>query len=589
MTVQGPPFYLPSHLPVYQSTRLPVCQPSPLCHHCPDFVLNLRLRIPINSINNDFSLWYLLFLPVIFAQDLNELFVCSTKSDSLCTMPSQQRPTFVHNHPLKTPYPMLSYHHSKSSSKRTLSTSRTSSLQTTTSTHTPKYSAILLSHPRMCHTVQYLFTDCPDQPANSLCRGRTWGKHVEICPLHDGANPPWAPGYDEYNLPHCTPTVEYVFVKSMCHIHQNDLAVNGKADFFDVYAECHNTFAFGTLPDQRVWLIPQTPWADVHYREVEWNPIPRPVPLQSPPLSPTTRRTYTHPKTGVLNPVYHPSYWQTNDGRPLRPLQVPEEPPIFTHFRPPMPIPQLLTERSQDQLTDLVSEDPSVSEPPTPVLGDVSGQTEYLIGESHVAPELPAASATETSRKRKFDSQEAQTTDPEPRKKCKFDGKRCNSDIVLTPFSMPTPGGRIHWQSKRHFSSDDDRPRIMLRLKIPTNRADNIIQADNMNLVVTETERLAVGTISTPLLEPSAQDPPPSRPRIIIKLNLRSKPKSKAGSKVPVAARTRTQAKARKSYNPTTFRTRAVTRSQTCALAVKQDHAGSMRHSTVQALRGKAQ
>ena len=133
--------------------------------------------------------------------------------------------------------------------------------------------------PKMCHTVQYLFTRCPVDSDDSFCTGNAGPKHVEVCPLHAHSNPAWSIGYDHFNLPYCTPTLEYIYVDSMCHGHQNYLAVRGEADYFDVFAESHNTFAFGQVPDNRVWHVPQTPWTDLHFREVEWNPILAPFPL----------------------------------------------------------------------------------------------------------------------------------------------------------------------------------------------------------------------------------------------------------------------------------------------------------------------
>ena len=345
------------------------------------------------------------------------------------------------------------------------------------------------------------------------------------------------------------------------------------------------------------------------------EPHPRPIPLDSPCLSPATRRTYTYPKTGVLNSGYHPSTWQTNDGRPLIPLRVPGDLPPSTGTRPFMPQPQPSPGEFYEQLNHLINEYRDALEPSNQVPQGVKEQTDdptpegfetqkplvaqaqvnyeqqdELVVETGTTPAPLTPPDPEPSRKPKYGTQNARAADLErPRKRRKVQGRRRgNSDNVLTPFSVPAPGGRTHWQSKRRFSSDGTRPGTTLKFKNSTNQASNIAQLNDKvpAEAETETEPPAPGPISTTTIGPTAPAPALSQPKITINLNLKSipKPRSTVRNQPSQAAKTKAQAQARKPRNPTTLRTHAVTRSQIHAHQMERALAGPMTRSRARPL-----
>ncbi|EXJ85141.1 hypothetical protein A1O3_05816 [Capronia epimyces CBS 606.96] len=247
----------------------------------------------------------------------------------------------------------------------------------------------------MCRRIQYLFIDCRDE--NRPCDGFIDPVTVEVCEAAAArGGPPWETGYSNLGLlSTCIPTTEFRYIHGMCARHEARLAEEEEIPgAYDPAAPEHNQFeGANQTQDDFVYNVPQTPWSNPRFREIDWNPAPRPVPLEPPPLSPRDTTEYTHPRVGLLNTELDPVHWVSTDGRPVRPLQTPDDPPVDQLQLPRLPRPQpprpqpSIPDDFDEQLDDLISEfnirypsvEPGMLDPSVEV-GEPSNESDNLQG-----------------------------------------------------------------------------------------------------------------------------------------------------------------------------------------------------------------
>ncbi|EXJ85799.1 hypothetical protein A1O1_06168 [Capronia coronata CBS 617.96] len=192
----------------------------------------------------------------------------------------------------------------------------------------------------MCKYIQYVFSGCWGD--TRTCTGNIEPVNIEPCEQAAAQEaPPWQLGYDRLGLhgDFCIPDIEYRYIRGRCSEHESPLSdEDGVLQRYDPRSPVNNVFESANSPqDDYTWHVEEAPWTNVLYRETDWNPVPRPVSLDPPQFSPGDRTEYTHPPVGVQNAAYDPAYWRSADGRPVRRLQTPADPPATHHPRPPMP------------------------------------------------------------------------------------------------------------------------------------------------------------------------------------------------------------------------------------------------------------
>lgn len=91
------------------------------------------------------------------------------------------------------------------------------------------------------------------------------------------------------------------------------------------------------LPDF-VWPVNISTRMEHFFRELDWNPKPRQVPLESGEVSPTSQSPFPDTSAGVLNAEYDPRDWKPADkDRQIIQLVLPDDPPIAYWPRPIKP------------------------------------------------------------------------------------------------------------------------------------------------------------------------------------------------------------------------------------------------------------
>ncbi|KAK5057538.1 hypothetical protein LTR84_011538 [Exophiala bonariae] len=63
------------------------------------------------------------------------------------------------------------------------------------------------------------------------------------------------------------------------------------------------------VPEHLSWLIPIMPRFDLHFREIDWNPPERKIPLESGEVSPKTKSSSIDIPAGVINAEFDPRDW----------------------------------------------------------------------------------------------------------------------------------------------------------------------------------------------------------------------------------------------------------------------------------------
>ncbi|KAK5031317.1 hypothetical protein LTS07_005052 [Exophiala sideris] len=209
----------------------------------------------------------------------------------------------------------------------------------------------------MCKTLQYVFTECYSYEGEHVpnCKGEMKPVVIELCEEAAAEGyPPNVYVYDWYKIPHCQPVVtETREIHTMCTWHQKLHWAFGGAERPDPFAVEFNRFYIPAgdndtgspvlvEDDNYTYHIEGSTWENPWFREVNWNPEPRPTTLDPPPMSPKDTTDYTHPETGVVNTLEHPAKWRSADGRPVVLLDIPEDrprknsrwPPYAAEFQP---------------------------------------------------------------------------------------------------------------------------------------------------------------------------------------------------------------------------------------------------------------
>ncbi|KAJ9504102.1 hypothetical protein H2202_000158 [Exophiala xenobiotica] len=185
----------------------------------------------------------------------------------------------------------------------------------------------------MCKTIRYRFTQCHTVPEGYAgCikgDGLTDPIVYELCDIAKGSiqsNPSYHPGYpprpdryDNFKIHRCDQVCDdWREVRQLCAHCQRNLFLGGnKAPRPDPWGEAYNTFSPDKPQNDFTWHVEHCPWQTPFFREVNWNPDPRPVPLDEPPFSPTdaTGLDYSHPLVGIVNSYENPTSWKSADGR----------------------------------------------------------------------------------------------------------------------------------------------------------------------------------------------------------------------------------------------------------------------------------
>ncbi|KIW54005.1 hypothetical protein PV05_06403 [Exophiala xenobiotica] len=185
----------------------------------------------------------------------------------------------------------------------------------------------------MCKIIRYRFTQCHTVPEG--CIGCIKGDGLtdpivyELCDIAKGniqSDLPHLPGYpprhdkyDNFKIHRCDQVCDdWREVRQMCAHCQRNLFLGGnKAPRPDPWGEAYNVFSPDKPQNDFTWHVEHCPWQNPFFREVNWNPDPRPVPLDEPPFSPTDTAglMYHHPLVGIVNSYENPTSWESADGR----------------------------------------------------------------------------------------------------------------------------------------------------------------------------------------------------------------------------------------------------------------------------------
>ncbi|OAL38806.1 hypothetical protein AYO20_02012 [Fonsecaea nubica] len=181
----------------------------------------------------------------------------------------------------------------------------------------------------MCKIIRYRYTKCwrpadagedyDEHDPKNLCDGGVDSQKIpcftEVCNQHEDGIPRYQYMFGDFlnEPPKCNPTVEICYVPTYCALHRQQMVCDGIP--VPVDANIH-TEPEAPLPDF-TWHIPRVPLRDPGFRMVDWNPEPRRVPLDQPPISPKTQATFNPQQGGVINAFYDPEHWVSADGRPI--------------------------------------------------------------------------------------------------------------------------------------------------------------------------------------------------------------------------------------------------------------------------------
>ncbi|KIW43631.1 uncharacterized protein PV06_04715 [Exophiala oligosperma] len=179
----------------------------------------------------------------------------------------------------------------------------------------------------MCKAIRFRFLKCLELPEHARFCWKGDGLIddivYELCDYAKGNIPDKQPHvvgyppndkyYDILGIPRCSIVCEVREVDHLCAQCQRGLYHERRAGRPDPWAEAYNL-----IPDLQhdfTWHVAYVPWQNPFFREVNWNPVERPVPLDEPLFSPRDGTDYVHPDVGILNPNDTPSRWRSADGR----------------------------------------------------------------------------------------------------------------------------------------------------------------------------------------------------------------------------------------------------------------------------------
>ncbi|KIW74728.1 hypothetical protein Z517_11498 [Fonsecaea pedrosoi CBS 271.37] len=181
----------------------------------------------------------------------------------------------------------------------------------------------------MCKIIRYRYTKCwrpadagedyDEHDPKNLCDGGVDSQKIpcftDVCDQHEDGIPRYQYVFGGFlnEPPKCNPTVEICYIPTHCALHRQQMVCAGIP--VPVDANIH-TEPEAPLPDF-TWHIPRVPLRDPGFRMVDWNPEPRRVPLDQPPVSPKTQATFNPEQGGVINAMYDPEHWVSADDRPI--------------------------------------------------------------------------------------------------------------------------------------------------------------------------------------------------------------------------------------------------------------------------------
>lgn len=193
----------------------------------------------------------------------------------------------------------------------------------------------------MCKEIEWTFTQCDTR--NCARKGKaTKPYQVQPCEAFAHTNPPFRVGYATIGLQVCQRTDfgqrEVPALCPSCYevVYEREKAVGLEPAIWEDYIKTMTDAM--NVPEDIVWYVRQTPYIDPLFREVDWNPNPRQVPLDSGEVSPKSQSTFTNTPAGVVNAEYDPGEWKLVDkDRELVPLRVLDDLPVAYWPRPRKP------------------------------------------------------------------------------------------------------------------------------------------------------------------------------------------------------------------------------------------------------------
>lgn len=157
---------------------------------------------------------------------------------------------------------------------------------------------------KMCHQVQWVFELC-DSP-NCFNNSRATKPYdVKVCEefaANQGCQgPPWQLGVrGQRVVQRCPQTVvARIMVPARCFRCYEYFRVRSGA-YWDlpVYEDYIEAMTHSMqVPDDLFWSIPVLPRVDVLFREVDWNPPPKHLPVDSGDVSPKSQKTLSTPQS----------------------------------------------------------------------------------------------------------------------------------------------------------------------------------------------------------------------------------------------------------------------------------------------------
>lgn len=152
----------------------------------------------------------------------------------------------------------------------------------------------------MCHQAQWVFELC-DSPKCFKNSRATKPYDVKVCEAFADQGcqgGPWRPGVSGQRVQRCPQTVvTRIMVPARCFRCYEYLRVHSGAYWtLPVYGDYIKAMTASMQePDDLIWSIPVLPRVDVPFRDIDWNPPPKDLPLDSGEVSPKSQTNLSAP------------------------------------------------------------------------------------------------------------------------------------------------------------------------------------------------------------------------------------------------------------------------------------------------------